>query len=80
MAGGFSPGTYASILGTVWEPMKQVYQGEADRAAVKSSVNLAGMLFLLPSTATNRVIDAAWRASEGEDVSPLEYLMGRSRK
>jgi hypothetical protein len=40
----------------------------------------AGGLFLhAPSTQINRFIDAAWRQSEGDDVSPIEYIMGKSK-
>lgn len=77
---GFQAGTYASILDTVWAPLKQAGQGEVDKALVKSVVNLTGMLTRLPSSQTNRIIDGAWRELEGDDVSVIEYLMGRSKK
>lgn len=74
---GFQAGTYASILQTFWAPIGQAKQGEIDKALVKSTVNLAGLLLRLPSSQANRIIDGAWRDIEGEDVSPLEYLVGR---
>lgn len=53
----------------------QAAQGEADLALFKSLNNLGGLLLRYPSSATNRIMDAAWRQAEGEDVSPLEYIM-----
>lgn len=77
---GFQAGTYASILQTGWEPLKQAGQGEVDKQLVKSAVSLTGMLTRLPSAQANRLIDGAWREMEGEDVSAMEYLFGRNRK
>ena len=49
-------------------------------AAFKSTANVAGMIFRLPSSQTNRFIDAEMRRQEGEDVSLLEYLLGAPPK
>lgn len=76
---GFDPGTYGALLKAFVVPMQQASQGEVDRAFVKSLVNLGGILGRLPSAQANRVIDAGWRDAEGEDVAPVEYLMGRQR-
>lgn len=77
---GYGGGTYSSIINAPVKVLQQATQGEVDRAAVKSAVDLTGMLFRLPSSQANRIIDAGWRDLEGDDVSPLEYLLGRSRK
>lgn len=71
---GFQGGTYSSILNAFVKPIQQAKQGELDKAAVKSVVDLAGMILRLPSTATNRVIDASVGLSSGE-MSPMEALM-----
>ncbi len=66
-------GAYGSVVETI------ASQGEFDKAFVKSVIDTSGLFLMLPSTQVNRVVDAAWRQSEGEKVSPAEYLMGRSR-
>jgi len=77
---GFQAGTYASILQTGWEPVRQAGQGEFDKQLVKSTVNLTGLLTRLPSAQANRLIDGAWREMEGEEVSAMEYIFGRNGK
>jgi len=77
---GFQAGTYAAILATVQRPLGQIGQGEMDKALVKSGVDLAGLMFKLPSSQTNRLIDGLWREVEGEDVSMMEYLFGSKKK
>ncbi|HEY5797656.1 MAG TPA: hypothetical protein VIU82_21850 [Bosea sp. (in: a-proteobacteria)] len=47
---------------------------------VKKVIAGTGLATGLPSTQINRAVDAAWRASEGKDVSPLEYLLGKTGK
>lgn len=76
---GFDAGTYAAILKVFTSPAYQASQGEVDAAFVKSVINLAGMVGRMPSAQINRIVDASWRQAEGEDVSPMEYIMGRSR-
>lgn len=71
-------GAYGAVMGDlVAKPMKQIMQGEVDAALVKSIVNAAGLVSGAPALQINRGIDAAWRQAEGEDVSPIEYLLGR---
>jgi hypothetical protein len=75
---GFSGGgSYGSISETLTKPFLQAAQGEVDKAFVKSMVDSTGMLLHLPASQVNRFIDAGWRASEGEDVAPIEYIMGK---
>lgn len=75
---GFSGGgSYGSIMETLTKPFLQATQGEIDKAFVKSLVDSGGMLLHLPSSQSNRIIDAWWRQSEGEDVAPIEYIMGK---
>ncbi|WP_065755377.1 hypothetical protein [Bradyrhizobium paxllaeri] len=69
-------GAYGAITEEITKPLKQAAQGEVDKALVKSVIGATG----IPSTQINRAVDAAWRQSEGEDVSPLEYLLGKSKK
>ncbi len=79
-AQGFSGGgAYGGMVETMVKPFMQASQGEIDRAFVKSVVDVSGMFLNLPSTAVNRGIDAAWRAAEGEEVAPSEFLIGRQR-
>lgn len=70
-------GAYGSIMETFARPFGQIKQGEIDPALVKSMVNVGGIFFHIPSAQANRVIDAGWRQLEGDDVAPIEYLMGR---
>jgi hypothetical protein len=53
----------------------QVEQGEWDKALVRSLSDTLGILTGFPSGQADIAIDAFWRAKEGEDVSPIEYLM-----
>ena len=70
-------GSYGSITETLVKPFLQASQGEVDKAFVKSLVDSGGMLLHLPSSQVNRFVDAGWRQSEGEDVAPIEYIMGK---
>lgn len=75
---GFSGGgSYGSITETLADPVIQALQGDVDKAFVRSVVNTSGMLLHLPSAQANRFIDAGWRQSEGDDVAPMEYIMGK---
>jgi hypothetical protein len=80
-AGFPSGGAYGSILNTMARiPSAILRDLEAEtvnRTTVKAIVDGLGLTFGLPSTQMNRLIDAAWRSAEGQDVSPLEYLFGR---
>ncbi|MDW9880482.1 hypothetical protein GOA90_25170 [Sinorhizobium meliloti] len=73
-------GAYGGITKEFAAPFKQASQGEVDAALVKSVINATGLATGIPSTQINRVVDAGWRQAEGDDVSPLEYLLGRSGK
>ena len=77
---GFSGGgAYGSIMDTMARPIYQASQGEVDKAFVRAVVDAGGLFLHAPSTQINRFVDAAWRQSEGDDVSPLEYIMGKSK-
>jgi hypothetical protein len=76
---GFSGGTYASLLDLMARPAQQAAQGEFDAALVKSFVNLGGVVGRLPAAQANRVIDAFARQADGQDVAPMEFLLGRPR-
>jgi len=84
MIEGFDGGTYGAILkifaDTFRNTAKDVSNAEIRKTTVKNAVNLVGMLGRLPSAQINRVIDAAWREAEGEDVAPVEYLFGRQKR
>ncbi|XAI96407.1 lysin [Microcystis phage Mel-JY33] len=77
---GFSAGgAYGGITETMTTPIVRAMgdSEEMSLSTVKSIINAVGLATGLPSTASNRVIDGIWRSAEGEDVSPVEYLMGR---
>lgn len=77
---GFSGGgAYGSIMDTMARPLYQASQGDVDKAFVRSVVDAGGLFLHAPSTQINRFIDAAWRQSEGDNVSPIEFIMGKSR-
>ncbi len=80
MVQGFQGGTYSSLLNIFTKPAMQISQGEVDKAMVKSAVDLTGVITRLPSAQINRAIDAEWRRQEGEDVSPVEYLLGPNKR
>lgn len=73
-------GAYGSIVEELSKPVKEAFQGQADKALFKSIINAAGTATGAPSVATNRVVDAGWRQSEGEQVSPMEYVFGKFKK
>ena len=73
-------GAYGGIVSEIGKPFVEVSQGEIDRGLVKSLISGTGLFLGLPSTQINRGVDAAWRDLEGEDVSPMEYLLGRMGK
>jgi hypothetical protein len=79
MLGGFTAGgAYGSAMDTIISrPAVQIGQGEVDAALLKAVSNSIGALTGLPSAQANRVIDGIWRMREGEDVSPMEFIMGR---
>jgi hypothetical protein len=74
---GFRGGSVvSSVAEEIGKAYKQADQGEADKAAIKSFVNLTGTLLKLPSSQANRGFDAYWREYiEGEDVGLAEYFI-----
>jgi hypothetical protein len=70
-------GAYGGIISEIGKPFMEISQGEIDRGFVKSVINATGLALGLPSSQVNRAVDAAWRQAEGEDVAPIEYLLGR---
>jgi len=83
-----SGGAYGSAVGDavkgaagVVKVVGSAFTGEeVSKTDVKAIINATGLATGLPSTQINRAVDAAWRQSEGEDVSPLEYLIGKMGK
>ena len=81
---GFSPGgAYGSIVDVLTQPvvrvLRDIEQEELHRGTVTAIVRAIGLATGLPTTQTNRLISAAWRTSEGEDVSPSEWIFGARR-
>lgn len=74
---GFEAGAYGSVIETFTRPMIQAAQGEADMALFKALSNAAGVATGLPSGQLNRTVDAWYRLEEGDDVAPIEFIMGR---
>lgn len=78
---GFSGGgAYGSMTEEIAKPLKELAQGDVDRAFVKSVISATGLFTGIPSSQINRAVDAGWREMEGDDVSPVEYVMGRAKK
>lgn len=73
-------GAYGGITAEVAKPFQEISQGEIDKGFVKSVISGTGLFTGLPATQINRAVDAGWRAAEGEDVSVLEYLLGKRGK
>lgn len=73
-------GAYGAITKEIAAPFVQLGQGEADKALVKSIIGATGLASGVPSSQVNRFVDAAMRQADGEDVSVLEYLLGRMGK
>ena len=73
-----------NVVGSMWEAVgntvEQAQQGEADKAAVKAAVVLAGYGAGVPSSQINKTVDAIAKEQGGADVSPLEYVMGPDKK
>ncbi|URC15457.1 lysin containing a beta/gamma crystallin motif [Octadecabacter Antarctic BD virus 1] len=74
---GFDGGTYASVMSTFANPLVQATQGEADLALFKAISSAAGVVTGAPSGQLNRVVDAWYRLEQGDDVAPVEFIMGR---
>lgn len=77
-------GSYGAITTEIAKPFlegaKSVQKGEVRKQFIKSVIAATGLATGLPATQINRAVDAAWRESEGKDVSPLEYLLGKIGK
>lgn len=74
-------GSYGAITKEIATPLVEIAKlfqtGEVRKQLIKSAINATGLATGLPATQINRAVDAAWRRAEGEDVSPLEYALGR---
>jgi len=79
-AKGFDAGTYAALSNTFVRPFMRAVDGKFDKPLAKSTLNLIGTLTRLPSIQPNRLIDGLWRDWQGEDVSVMEYVFGKSYK
>lgn len=77
---GFDAGAYSSIIDTVFtRPAVQIGQGEVDAALLRSLSSAAGAIVGLPTGQLNKTVDAWYKLEEGEDISPIEFLMGANR-
>lgn len=75
---GFSVGgPLGSFVTDLGKSANQTLQGEIDLALVKAYSNVIGTMTGYPSAQINRMVDAYWRESEGQDVAPIEYAVGR---
>lgn len=72
-----SGGTYGSILDNLTKPLMAMSDGKFTKTDAKAIIDTGGMFLHLPSTQINRILDAGVRQIDGEDVSPIEYIMGR---
>lgn len=59
---------------------QQVGQGEADKAFLRSAINVSGIVLHLPSGQANRTIDGIAALAEGKTVNPLAPLVGAPPK
>ena len=80
--GGFQAGgAYGGIIHDLANPFVKMGSGKIDKSLLKSIANASAVMFGIPGvTQINKVIDAAARQAEGEDVSPMEYLLGKPPK
>lgn len=77
--GGFTQGgAYGSVMDAIFvRPAAQLEQGELDLPLVKALSGAIGAVTGLPSAQANRLIEGLWRMHEGEDVAPMEFIMGK---
>lgn len=82
MVNGFQAGgAYGGIIHDLANPFVKMGSGKIDKSLLKSIANASAVMFGIPGvTQINKVIDAAARQAEGEDVSPMEYLLGKPPK
>lgn len=69
-------GAYGSVGETFGRFGTQMWQGEFDKAARTATADLIGIATGLPTTSSLRLIEGALATNDGEDVSPIEFLMG----
>lgn len=75
-ADGFGGGGgYGAAVETIGKPIKELQQGELDKALFKAINNAVGLATGLPSGQINRIIDAAANSGE-DDASFADYLFG----
>jgi len=74
---GYEAGAYGSVVETLAKPFVQAAQGEADMPLFKALSSAVGTATGLPSGQLNRVVDAWYRLEKGENVTPVEFIMGR---
>lgn len=60
--------------------VKQIGQADFDEALVKSLNTTGGLLFGYPASQLNVAIDALWALENGEDVTPLDFVLYRPEK
>lgn len=70
-------GAYGSITEAPGRFAKQVVQGDADWALLNATDDLIELATGLPTTQTMRFFNGIMDVSDGEDVAPIEFLMGR---
>ena len=73
-------GILANLFEEIANVQTQVEQGDADKALVKSAVNVVGLTTGLPSGQINKTIDALAAANDGDEVLPHQYIMGPEKK
>ena len=76
---GFDAGAYASILAQFGGTAQQIGQGELDIGLFKSISSTAGILTGLPTGQLNKTVNAWYKLEQGEDISPVEFIMGVNR-
>lgn len=54
--------------------------GEVKPSDIKAVIGMTGLATGLPASQINRAVDAAMRQADGQEVSPLEYLLGKKAK
>ncbi|QND53457.1 hypothetical protein HB779_17350 [Phyllobacterium sp. 628] len=54
--------------------------GDVKKSDVKAIIAGTSLATGIPATQINRIVDAGWRQAEGENVSPLEYILGKIGK
>ena len=76
-ANGFAPGgALGAFFKAGGEFLTQVGQGEADRAAVRSAINVLGVAAKLPSAEPNRLIDIGTKITGKSETEDSEEIPG----